>query len=93
MPDDATELPIDGTLDLHTFRPQDTGELLDAYFEACLERGIHEVRVVHGKGTGTLRRTVESHLGRDPRVLRWAPGGFTGGGWGATVVTLRVPRK
>jgi len=91
MPDDdePVEMPIDGTLDLHTFRPQEVGELLDAYFEACLERGITEVRVVHGKGMGTLRRTVEAHLGRDARVARWAPGGFTGGGWGATLVTLR----
>lgn len=86
--DDPIEMPIDGTLDLHTFRPQEIGELLDAYFDACLERGITQVRVVHGKGTGTLRRTVEHHLQKDPRVQSWAAGGFGGGSWGATLVTL-----
>ena len=93
MSDEPVEMPIDGTLDLHTFRPQEIGELLDAYFEACLERGILQVRVVHGKGTGTLRRTVEHHLRQDARVRHWAPGGFAGGSWGATVVDLRPPRR
>lgn len=92
MPDDdPVEMPIDGTLDLHTFRPAEIGALLDAYLEACLERGLTQVRIVHGKGTGTLRRTVEAWLRRDPRVRSWAPGGFSGGGWGATVVELRPP--
>ena len=87
--DDPIQVPIDGTLDLHAFRPQEIGALLDAYLDACLEQGVFELRIIHGKGTGTLRRTVESHLRRDPRVTRWSPGGFTGGSWGATLVTLR----
>ncbi|MEX2367955.1 MAG: Smr/MutS family protein, partial [Balneolaceae bacterium] len=45
-------LPIDGILDLHTFRPSDLGTLIDDYIEACLEKGIKEVRIIHGKGTG-----------------------------------------
>jgi dsDNA-specific endonuclease/ATPase MutS2 len=88
--DDPIEVPIDGTLDLHAFRPQEVAELLDAYFEACLERGITEIRVVHGKGIGTLRQTVEHQLKKDPRVRSWAPGGFAGGSWGATVVSLHT---
>jgi dsDNA-specific endonuclease/ATPase MutS2 len=87
--EDPQPMPIDGTLDLHTFRPQDIGELLDAYFEACLEAGILDLRVIHGKGTGTLRRTVEAQLRKDARVAHFAVGGIDAGSWGATVVRLR----
>ena len=86
---EAAELPIDGTLDLHTFRPGEVKELVPEYLSACLERGIFEVRVVHGKGTGTLKRAVEAVLGRDPRVESFRTAGEDGGGWGATLVTLK----
>ncbi len=82
-------LPITGELDLHTFRPQDLGELIPAYLEACAAKGLHEVRIVHGKGTGTLRTTVHRLLQRSPRVLRYRSGDETSGSWGATLVTLR----
>ena len=86
---DAVPLPITGELDLHTFRPADIGELLPAYFAECRARGIHEVRVVHGKGTGTLRETVHAHLRRSPLVVSFRSGDEHSGSWGATVVTLR----
>jgi DNA-nicking Smr family endonuclease len=85
----AIELPIDGTLDLHTFRPADVAPLLTDYFDACRARGILEVRVVHGKGTGTLRRTVHALLGRMPEVVSFRAGDESAGGWGATLVVLR----
>ena len=50
------EMPIDGTLDLHTFQPRDVKTLLPDYFQACREKGILQVRVVHGKGTGAVRQ-------------------------------------
>ena len=48
-----------------------------------------ELRVVHGKGTGALRRSVEAILGRHPLVLSFRAAQEDGGGWGATLVTLR----
>lgn len=87
--DDFVEHPIDGTIDLHTFRPQDTAELLDAYFDACLDAEIYQVRIIHGKGQGILRRTVEAFLQKDPRVCSFAPGGISGGGWGATIAEIQ----
>jgi DNA-nicking Smr family endonuclease len=81
--------PIDGVLDLHTFRPSDLGELLPDYLEECQRRGLLQVRIIHGKGIGTLRTTVHTLLGRDPRVLSYALADPAGGGWGATVVHLR----
>jgi DNA-nicking Smr family endonuclease len=65
------------------------GELLPAYFEACRSRGIREVRVIHGKGIGTLRTTVHALLRRSPLVLSFRSGDEATGSWGATLVTLR----
>lgn len=80
--------PIDGTLDLHTFDPREVEDLLADYLEACRERGILEVRVVHGKGTGVLRARVRSILDRLGVVARHRPADGEAGGWGATLVTL-----
>ena len=65
---DALEFPIDGTLDLHTFRPSEVRELVADYLEECRRRGILEVRIIHGKGTGRLRETVRRILSNHPGV-------------------------
>jgi len=88
---DPIAIPITGELDLHTFRPGELTRLLDDYFEECLKRGILRVRVVHGKGIGTLRTTVHAHLRCSSQVSGFAQGDETSGGWGATWVTLRNP--
>lgn len=82
--------PIDGTLDLHTFNPRDLAELLPCYIEECLNRGIYQIRVVHGKGGGVLRRRVHSILKKLPEVESYHDGGMGGGGWGATIVILKA---
>lgn len=87
--DDAPlPLPITGELDLHTFRPQDLGELIPVYLAECAARGIREVRIVHGKGTGTLRTTVHALLRRSPLVKTFRQGDEHSGSWGATIVSL-----
>jgi len=82
------EIPIDGTLDLHTFQPRDVKELVPAYLRECQARGILDVRIVHGKGRGVLRRTVHAILDRLPEVAAFHLADETGGGWGATLVKL-----
>jgi DNA-nicking Smr family endonuclease len=84
------EIPIDGVLDLHTFQPREVKELVADYLAACRERGILQVRIVHGKGTGALRETVHSVLRRLPDVVEFRLAGDQSG-WGATIVTLRSP--
>lgn len=87
------EQPIDGVLDLHTFQPGDVRDLVPEYLTACRERGILHVRIIHGKGTGTLRRMVESILGKLPYVKSFRTAGEGGGGWGATLVELKEKEK
>ncbi|HET6924067.1 MAG TPA: Smr/MutS family protein [Anaeromyxobacteraceae bacterium] len=82
-------LPIDGTLDLHAFRPDEAADVVAEYLEVCHEAGILSVRVVPGTGTGALRRTVEAALSRHPRVAAFRTADESGGGWGATLVDLR----
>ncbi len=86
--DRPVEAPIDGTLDLHTFHPREVKDLVPEYLRACREQGILEVRVIHGKGTGALQRTVESVLERLPWVISWQLAAGDRGSWGATMVRL-----
>jgi DNA-nicking Smr family endonuclease len=86
---EPVELPIDGTLDLHTFHPREVKDLLPEYLALCREKGIFEVRIIHGKGTGALRETVHSILKRLPEVISFGLAGETSGSWGATIVILK----
>ncbi|HDL03840.1 MAG TPA: DNA mismatch repair protein MutS [candidate division Zixibacteria bacterium] len=85
---ESHEMPIDGTLDLHTFRPKEVKELIPDYIDICLENGIYQLRIIHGKGKGVLRRIVHAALENHPEVesFRHESGG---GSWGATVVDLK----
>jgi DNA-nicking Smr family endonuclease len=87
------EMPIDGVLDLHAFRAEEVKSLVPEYLEECRRRGIRELRIIHGKGTGALRRLVQSLLSKNPRVLSFKTAGLGGGGWGATEVVLKPAPK
>ena len=90
---EPVQLPIDGTLDLHTFNPRDVKELLPHYINECRKRGIFEIRIIHGKGKGILRQTVHAILERLPGVASYKLAGGDAGGWGATLVTLKTERQ
>lgn len=80
-------IPVEGVLDLHTFSPRDVSSVVQEYLRTCREKGVFEVRIIHGKGKGVLRRQVHAILERDPGVAAY---GLDSGvsGWGATVVRL-----
>jgi dsDNA-specific endonuclease/ATPase MutS2 len=88
--DEPVRLPIDGVLDLHAFSPKDVKDLVTEYIEECLRRGITDLRIIHGKGTGTLKETVRAVLEKNPHVAGFKDAGMGGGGWGATEVRLRA---
>lgn len=86
--DEPVEYPIDGILDLHHFSPKDISELVPEYITACLEKRITEIRIIHGKGIGNLRRTVHVLLDRNVNVVSYRLDGQSASSWGATLVTL-----
>ena len=88
---DPIEVPIDGTLDLHNFRPQEIKQLIPDYAEECMKKRIYSLRIVHGKGSGSLRKSVHAILDRMPEVTSYRLAGMGGGGWGATLVELKQP--
>ena len=81
---------ITDVIDLHTFNPKEVGDLIDDYLFACREKGIEAVRIIHGKGSGTLKRRVHAILSRHPLVTAYALAPPEAGGWGATLVQLRL---
>jgi len=87
--DEPIQIPIDGVLDLHTFKPREIGDLVPDYIAACQEKGILQLRIIHGKGIGNLRRTVHSILSKHPAVASFSLDHPQYGGWGATIVHLR----
>jgi DNA-nicking Smr family endonuclease len=91
--DFSVELPIDGVLDLHAFQAREVKDLVPEYLAECRARGIFEVRIIHGKGTGALRRGVHAILSRLPEVASFGLAMEDAGGWGATLVTLRPPTE
>jgi DNA-nicking Smr family endonuclease len=80
--------PLTGELDLHTFLPRECAEVVAEYVRAAQEAGMTAVRIVHGKGTGTLRRIVHAELERHPAVRAYRLADERGGSWGATLVEL-----
>ncbi len=81
-------LEITGVLDLHHFRPKDLSTLIDEYIDACLEKEIYQVRFIHGKGIGNIRRSVHALLDRNPHVTGYQLADGSGGSWGATIANL-----
>jgi DNA-nicking Smr family endonuclease len=75
-------------LDLHSFLPRDCADVVAEYLRAAHEAGMPRVRIVHGKGTGTLRRIVHGVLDRHPAVRGYQLADERSGSWGATLVEL-----
>ena len=86
--DEAIEIAIDGELDLHHFSPKDLKTLIPDWLEACRDKGIVAVRIVHGRGIGAVARSVHALLSRSPHVVAFKLADPGRGGRGATLVDL-----
>lgn len=82
-------LPIDGVLDLHTFSPREVDDLVDDYIHACVQAGLFDIRIIHGKGKGILKNRVHAILTRHPMVEGFSQAPLEAGGWGAVLVRLK----
>ncbi|HET9988012.1 MAG TPA: Smr/MutS family protein [Kofleriaceae bacterium] len=91
MSDDEVTAPeLTDELDLHTFQPRECADVVEEYVRAAHEAGLASVRIVHGKGKGTLRTITHAVLDRHPAVASYALGDERSGSWGATVVMLKA---
>ncbi len=89
----AFRYPVQETLDLHTFSPSESASVMDDYLRAAADKGYSEVVIVHGKGSGKLRRRVHSVLSTHPMVAGFREAEPWRGGWGATVVALAMQEE
>ena len=86
---EPVKIPIEDTLDLHTFLPRDIPDLLEDYLAECLQAGLYSVRIIHGKGKGVQKRRVQGLLENNPLVSSFKDAPPEAGGWGATLVELK----
>ena len=81
------QVPIEDALDLHTFNPRDIKSVVEEYVNAAWERGLREVRLIHGRGRGVQRGIVQQALERHPLVEEFWDATETH--LGATIARLR----
>src|ERR1043165_3879801 len=89
--DDPVILPVTDSIDLHPFAPRDIPSVVEEYLRQCVDAGIYEVRIVHGRGLGVQRRIVQSLLKKHALVASFKDAPPEAGGWGATIAVL-IPR-
>jgi DNA-nicking Smr family endonuclease len=68
LTDEGFKISIEQTLDLHAFAPRDIPSVVDEYIRAAHERGLREVRLIHGRGKGVQRGIVQNALEKHPLV-------------------------
>ncbi|MDX6383488.1 MAG: mismatch repair protein MutS2 [Blastocatellia bacterium] len=70
-------------------KTDEAAELTDKFLDEAFLNGLTEVRIIHGHGTGALRRAIAAMLTGHPHVARFAPAPQDHGGGGATIVELK----
>jgi dsDNA-specific endonuclease/ATPase MutS2 len=87
--DEPVPIPIEDSIDLHSFGPRDVASVVEEYLKAAHARGFREVRIVHGRGIGVQRTIVRAVLSRHLLVVSFGDASAERGGWGATVARLK----
>jgi DNA mismatch repair protein MutS2 len=81
--------PVIRDLDIRGMTGSEAIPLIEKFIDSAILSGLHRIDIIHGKGTGALRRKVAEFLSREPRVQAFRLGEWNEGGAGATVVELR----
>ena len=85
---DPLRIPIEGSLDLHSFAPRDIPSVVEEYINEAHAAGLREVRLIHGRGQGVQRGIVQQVLERHPLVLEFLDD--TASHLGATIAVLKA---
>jgi DNA-nicking Smr family endonuclease len=86
---DPVVLPLEDSIDLHPFQPKDIPSVVEEYLQQCIDAGILEVRLIHGKGKGVQRNIIRALLEKHANVESFHDAALEAGSWGATVVILK----
>ncbi|AYK06998.1 endonuclease MutS2 [Brevibacillus laterosporus] len=84
---EANSVKLD--LDLRGYNVEDSIQEIDRYLDDAVLSGFHKVSIIHGNGTGVLRKGVHEFLRRHRSVKSFRLGGQGEGGVGATIVELK----
>jgi hypothetical protein len=90
MDKEPFRIPITSVFDLHSVPPRDVVPVVEAYLEEARAAGLTALRIIHGRGIGVQREAVRNVLAGTPFVASYGDAPLEAGGWGATLVTLRV---
>ena len=66
---DPVEVPIEDTIDLHSFQPREVPGVVEEYLYQAVAKGFRQVRIIHGRGIGVQREIIHSILKKHPRVI------------------------
>ena len=80
------EVPLEDSIDLHTFQPREVAIVVEEYLYQALHRGFSSVRIIHGRGIGVQREIVQSILEKHPGVAGFRDSPDRG----STYVTLKT---
>jgi DNA mismatch repair protein MutS2 len=80
-------------LDLRGLTVDDAVYTCDRYLDEAVLGNAPWVRIIHGKGTGALRKAIQQQLAGDPRVVQYRLGESGEGGDGVTVAYLEEPNQ
>ena len=84
----ANITPAIGEVYLRQLTVDDALLKLDKYLNDAFMAGLYQIRVIHGKGTGTLRQVIREQLAKHPLVKSYRAGDYGEGGAGVTIVAL-----
>ena len=80
---------VSSKLDLRGLRYEEAEDLIDKFLDDAIYAGLQSVTIIHGFGTGTIRKLVHSKLDRNKYVSEYHYGGQGEGGQGATIVNFK----
>ena len=81
---------VTDTLDLHGFFPEQIPEVVQEFIRNAIELKLTQVQIVHGKGRSKLKYLVRKELESHEAVLEFGDARPESGGWGRTVVLLKI---
>lgn len=81
---------VTDVLDLHGFFPEQIEEMLTAFIDNAVDQGYRHCRIIHGKGKSKLKWLTRKFLETCPAVIDFYDAPPELGGWGATMVEIKV---